>query len=64
MASPPKPLVLVILDEEFQPVVIHEAERAAIETALSRPGSKARNERGALTVTEFRAIGRQVWPEE
>ena len=57
-------VILVLMDEKFSPVVIYEADRAAITEALQRPGSKARNERGALAITKFRSIGRQVWPPE
>jgi hypothetical protein len=32
--------------------------------ALSAPGSKSRNERGALGVAMFEAIGRVVWERE
>jgi len=28
------------------------------------PGSKARNERGALAVSKFKAIGHEVWKKE
>jgi hypothetical protein len=55
-------VILVLMDEEFLPVAIYEADRAAITEALQRPGSKARNERGALAISKFRSIGRQVWP--
>ena len=55
-------VLLILLDEYFEPRVIYEAERAAIEAALLKPGSRARNERGALAVAQFRAIGRKVWP--
>jgi hypothetical protein len=49
------------MDEEFDPLEIFEADRPAVTTALQEPGSKARNERGALAVTRFKAIGRRVW---
>ncbi|CAA7615734.1 hypothetical protein [Magnetospirillum sp. UT-4] len=62
LAKPWDAVLLVLMDELFEPVMIFEADRAAIEAALLRPGSKARNERGALAITKFRSIGRQVWP--
>ena len=40
---------------------IHEAERAAVLAALSAPGSKARNERGQLGISKFKAIGKLRW---
>ncbi len=55
-------VVLVLMDELFEPKAIYEADRPAIATALTRPGSKARNERGALAITKFISIGCQVWP--
>jgi hypothetical protein len=54
-------VLLVLLDADLLPVAIHEAARSAIEAALRAPGSKSRNERGALSVSKFKAIGRQVW---
>ncbi|TCJ18389.1 hypothetical protein EZJ19_02450 [Parasulfuritortus cantonensis] len=57
-------VLLVLLNENFETVSIHEASRAAVITAITAPGSKARNERGALGVSQFKAIGRQRWPYE
>jgi hypothetical protein len=54
--------LLVLLDEDFDATAIYEADRAAIEAALLEPGSKARNERGALAVSKFKSIGRKIWP--
>ena len=55
---------MVLLDENFDAVEIHEAERAAVLAALARPGSKARNERGALAVSQFKKIGKLRWQTE
>jgi len=54
-------VLLVLLDEDFDATHIYEAERAAVIGALTKPGSKARNERGAMSVSLFRQIGRKVW---
>jgi len=54
-------VLLVLLDENFDAFEIHEAKREAVLAALAAPGSKARNERGALAVTKFKAIGRLRW---
>jgi len=54
--------LLVILDADLEAVAIHEASRADVEEALTAPGSRARNERGALAVSKFKSIGRRVWP--
>ena len=55
-------VVLVIMNELYEVQSMFEAERDAIEVALTAPGSKARNERGALSLAKFKSIGRQVWP--
>jgi hypothetical protein len=55
-------VLLVLLDVDFEPTAIYEAKREAIEEALKAPGSKARNERGALSVSKFKSLGKRVWP--
>ena len=55
-------VMLILLNDRFEPQAIYEADRGPLEEALTKPGSKARNERGALSITKFRSIGRQVWP--
>ena len=57
-------LLLVLLDERFEATAIYEADRDAVLQALAAPGSKARNERGALPVVKFKAIGRLRWRAE
>lgn len=52
---------MVLLDGNFDALEIYEAERADIVKALSDPGSKARNERGALAVSKFKSIARLRW---
>ncbi|MHB1174572.1 MAG: DUF6998 domain-containing protein [Sulfuriferula sp.] len=54
-------VLLVLMDEDLTVLSIYEATRPAIEHALLAPGSKARNERGALPVSKFKAIGYEVW---
>jgi hypothetical protein len=53
---------LVLLDQNFDATAIYEASRDAVVEALTRPGSKARNERESLGVAQFKAIGRRIWP--
>ena len=55
-------VVLVFLNKRFEPEEVWEASRAALEPALAKPGSKARNERGQLSISQFKAVGKQVWP--
>lgn len=54
-------VMLVLMDREFEVLSIYEALRPAVEEALLTPGSKARNERGALSVSKFRSISCLVW---
>ncbi len=54
-------VMLILLDESFEPLVIYQADRDAVAKALKRPGSKARNERGALSISKFISIGHKVW---
>jgi len=57
-------VALILMNEDFEPLSIYEATRPAIEAALKAPGSKARNERGSLAVSKFKAIADQVWPKQ
>lgn len=54
-------VLLVLLNERLLPTEIHQADREAIVEALRRPGSRSRNERGALAVSKFKSIGTLVW---
>ncbi len=54
-------VILVLLDENLDATEIYEADRRAVVSALQAPGSKARNERGALAVSKFKSIGRLRW---
>lgn len=56
-------VLMVLLGPGYEVMEIYEADRAVIEAALSAPGSRARNERGALSVSRFKAIGRKVWSQ-
>ncbi len=55
-------IVLVLLDEDLEPIEIFEADRASVTKALLAPGSKARNERGQLGIAKFKSIGKRIWP--
>lgn len=54
-------VLLVLLDEKLDAFEIHEATRKAVVAAITRPGSKSRNERGALGVNLFKSIGKLRW---
>ena len=55
-------VLLVLLNEDYDAVAMYEAERAAVVAAITAPGSKARNDRNALLVAQFKRIGRCLWP--
>lgn len=57
-------VILVLLDDRYEAEEIYEAEREALKQVLSAPGSKARNERGALGVRVFVRVGKKVWPRQ
>lgn len=54
-------VLLVLLDSEFNAFAMYEASRAKVEDALTLPGSKARNERGALAIRQFMSIATLRW---
>jgi hypothetical protein len=55
-------VMLVLLDEHYEPVSIHEAPRSAVEFALTKPGSASRNMRGQLGLSQFLRIADLRWP--
>ncbi len=57
-------VLLVLMNGKFETQSIYEADRTPIVLAITAPGSRARNERGALAVSKFKAIGKQVWPHD
>ena len=54
-------VMLILIDPDFEPLAIYEAKRLDIERELCRPGSKARNVRGSLSVNKFKSIASAVW---
>lgn len=56
-------VLLVIMDSTFEVIEMWEAGRPSIKEAILAPGSKSRNERGQLSINNFKQIGTQVWPE-
>jgi hypothetical protein len=54
-------VLMVLLDEHLDAISIYEAPRNQVLAALAEPGSKARNERGALGVNKFKAIAVKRW---
>lgn len=56
-------VLLVLLDQDLELVAIYEADRRTVKRALTKPGSKSRNERGSMAVEQFKRIGTKVWPK-
>lgn len=54
-------VLLVLLDGNFEATGIYEAPRQTVVAALTAPGSKSRNERGALGISKFKSIGTVRW---
>lgn len=55
-------VLYVLLDESYEVQEMWEADRLSVGLALKAPGSKARNERGALSASKFKQIAERVWP--
>jgi hypothetical protein len=55
-------VVLVLMDEQFEPYEIYEADRDDITQVLAECSS--RSKRGAMSVARFKIIGRLVWTRE
>ncbi len=56
-------VILVLLDNAtLEPVEMWEAAYDQVIVHLKKPGSKARNERGSMSVTAFKKIAEAVWP--
>lgn len=54
-------VLLVLLDQNFDAQAIYEAAWPDVVAALTAPGSRARNERGALAVSKFKSIAKLRW---
>jgi len=62
--APCDSVLLVLLDNlTLEPREMWEAKFSEVCEILAKPGSRAR-ERGALSVSEFKRIAWQVWPNE
>lgn len=57
-------VLLVIMDENYEPVEIHEAEREDILEVVDEAGASSRKKRGAMSVARFRIISQLVWTRE
>lgn len=57
-------LMLVLMNEQFEPCHIYEAERPIIEACLKDARRTSRNRRGAMSVAKFKNIARLVWSQD
>jgi hypothetical protein len=57
-------VLLVLLDcSTYSALEIWQATRRDVQGRLEAPGSKARNERNSMRITQFTSIARKAWPE-
>lgn len=56
-------VVLVLMDEAYEPYEIYEAEREDVLESVKDTGSN-RSKRGMMSVARFKIIGRLVWTRE
>lgn len=54
-------VALVLLDPNYDAIEIWEAPRQEVEARINAPGSKARNERGSLGISQFKSIAERAW---
>lgn len=57
-------VVLVLMDENFEPFELYEAEREDVLQAVQESAASRRSGRGALSVAKFKRIARLVWTRE
>tara|TARA_R110001606_G_scaffold399222_2_gene582478 strand:- start:142210 stop:142734 length:525 start_codon:yes stop_codon:yes gene_type:complete len=57
-------VIMVLFDDDYLPVEMHEATSDDIEAALSTKSGSANKKRGAMSVAQFKIIGRLVWSRE
>ena len=55
-------VMLVLMRGDYKVYEIWEAGRQAVIDRLAAPGSKSRNERGQMGVSQFKSIADMVWP--
>jgi hypothetical protein len=53
-------VMLILMNEQYEPLEIYEAHREQILDAVANSSSKRRN-RGALSVAKFKHLGQLVW---
>jgi hypothetical protein len=58
-----KVLLVLLNNATLEPVTMWEAPYAAVVARLAEPGSRSRNERGAMSVRDFKKIAELIWPK-
>ena len=61
LTKPFDTVVLVLMNEDYDATEIWEAPRDQVVARLTAPGSKSRNERGSMSVSQFKSIAERVW---
>ena len=61
LTKPFDTVVLVLMNEDYDATGIWEAPRDRVVARLTAPGSKSRNERGSMSVSQFKSIAERVW---
>ena len=56
-------VVLVLMRADYEIFEIWESDRQAVIDRLKAPGSRSRNERGSLGISQFKSIAQKVWPK-
>ena len=56
-------VLLVLFDDEYQPVEIFYASKEIIQEALNDRESN-RKKRGAMSIAQFKIIGERIWTAE
>ncbi len=54
-------VMLVMMNEEYEPIEIYEAQRSELLEDLQDSTHNKRKKRGAMTVAKFKKIGKLVW---
>jgi hypothetical protein len=57
-------VLLIIMDDNYEPREIYEASREVLKEALEESKDSKRAKRGAMSVAKFKIIGKQLWNAE
>jgi len=57
-------VVLVLMDENYEPFEMYEAEREDLLEAVGENETSKRARRGALSVAKFKILGQLIWTRE